>query len=106
MCENCKSLFDLKSNLPYLIPCGHTICQKCLFALEFKNNKMKCPIDLLTYETIREKIPNIIIATPGRFADIQEKEKLSFSNLELPSTGTLLNSIVPLLCISNVSVLV
>ena len=57
MCENCKSLFDLKSNLPYLIPCGHTICQKCLLALEFKNNKMKCPIDLLTYETIREKIP-------------------------------------------------
>ena len=32
---------------------------------------------------IRNQIPNIIIATPGRLSDIQEKEKLSFSNLEI-----------------------
>ena len=32
---------------------------------------------------IREQVPNIIIATPGRLTDIQEKEKLSFSNLEI-----------------------
>ena len=31
----------------------------------------------------RAQIPNIIIATPGRLADIQEKEKISFSNLEI-----------------------
>ena len=31
----------------------------------------------------RTQIPNIIIATPGRLADIQEKEKISFSNLEI-----------------------
>ena len=57
MCENCKNLFDIKSNLPYLIPCGHTICQKCLFSLEVKNNKIKCPIDLLSYEVLKETIP-------------------------------------------------
>ena len=32
---------------------------------------------------IREQVPNIIIATPGRLTDIQEKEKLSFSNFEI-----------------------
>jgi hypothetical protein len=57
MCENCKELFDLKENLPYLIPCGHTICQKCLNSFEFKNNKMKCPIDSHVYEITKEKIP-------------------------------------------------
>ena len=31
----------------------------------------------------RTQIPNIIIATPGRLTDIQEKEKISFSNLEI-----------------------
>lgn len=57
MCENCKNLFDLKDNLPYLIPCGHTFCQKCFDSLEFKNNKMKCPIDSKLIETAKEKIP-------------------------------------------------
>ena len=32
---------------------------------------------------IRNQIPNIIIATPGRLIDIEEKEKLSFSDLEI-----------------------
>ena len=32
---------------------------------------------------IKETIPNIIIATPGRFIDIDDKEKLSFSELQL-----------------------
>ena len=57
MCENCKKLFDIKKNLPYLIPCGHTICEKCLNILEFKDNKMKCPIDGHIYEVTKDKIP-------------------------------------------------
>ena len=57
MCENCKNLFDLKNNLPYLIPCGHTLCEKCLNSFEFKNNKMKCPIDSHIFEITKEKIP-------------------------------------------------
>ncbi len=57
MCENCKKLFDLKENLPYLIPCGHTLCQNCLNSIEFNNNKMKCPIDSHIYEIMKEKIP-------------------------------------------------
>ena len=32
---------------------------------------------------IHSQIPNIIIATPGRLIDIEEKEKLSFSSLEI-----------------------
>lgn len=57
MCENCKNLFDIKKNLPYLIPCGHTICERCLNSLDFKNNRLKCPIDSRIYETTKEKIP-------------------------------------------------
>jgi hypothetical protein len=57
MCENCKNLFDIKNNLPYLVPCGHTLCQKCLDSLEFNNNKMKCPIDSNLYVITKEKIP-------------------------------------------------
>ena len=57
MCENCRNLFDIKRNLPYVIPCGHTICQRCINALEYKNNKMKCPIDYRIYEIPKEKIP-------------------------------------------------
>lgn len=57
MCENCKNLFDIKNNLPYILPCGHTICEKCLNTLEFNNNKMQCPIDSHIYEIEKEKIP-------------------------------------------------
>ena len=57
MCENCKNLFDIKNNLPYLIPCGHTLCEKCMNLLEFKNNKMKCPICSKIYEISKENIP-------------------------------------------------
>ena len=57
MCENCKNLFDLKKNLPYLIPCGHTLCEECLNLLEFSKNKCKCPIDSKEFEIEKEKIP-------------------------------------------------
>lgn len=57
MCENCKNLFDINKKLPYIIPCGHTICERCLNSLEYKNNKIKCPIDYRIYEITKEKIP-------------------------------------------------
>ena len=57
MCENCKNLFDIKKNLPYLIPCGHTICERCLNSFEFVNDRIKCPIDSRIYEVKKEKIP-------------------------------------------------
>ena len=57
MCENCKTLFDIKNNLPYILPCGHTLCEICLNSIEFNNNKIECPIDSHLYETTKEKIP-------------------------------------------------
>ena len=57
MCENCKNLFDIKNNIPFILPCGHTLCEKCLNSLEFNNNKLECPIDSHIYETSKEKIP-------------------------------------------------
>lgn len=57
MCENCNNLFDVKNNLPYILPCGHSLCEKCLISIEFKDNKMECPIDAHIYEIEKEKIP-------------------------------------------------
>ena len=57
MCENCNELFDVKTNSPYIIPCGHTICEKCLNSFDFTDNKLKCPIDSRIYEVTKEKIP-------------------------------------------------
>lgn len=57
MCENCKDLFDIKNNLPYILKCGHTICERCLNSLEFNDNKMECPIDSHIYEISKEQIP-------------------------------------------------
>ena len=57
MCENCKNLFDIKNNLPYILPCGHTLCEQCLNSLEFNENKMECPIDSHIYEIDKERIP-------------------------------------------------
>ena len=57
MCENCKNLFDIKNNLPFILPCGHTLCEKCLNSLEFNNNKLECPIDSHIYDTSKERIP-------------------------------------------------
>ena len=57
MCEKCNELFDIKDNLPYLMPCGHSICERCFSSLEYKNNKIECPIDLHIYEITKDKIP-------------------------------------------------
>ena len=57
MCENCNNLFDAKNNLPHILPCGHTICEKCLNSIDYKDNKLECPIDSHIYEIEKEKIP-------------------------------------------------
>ena len=49
--------FDIKNNLPYILPCGHTLCDKCLSSLEFKESKIECPIDSRIYEITKEQIP-------------------------------------------------
>ena len=57
MCEKCQTLFDIKTNLPYLFPCGHTLCPKCLKNCNHVNNSIKCPIDNLVYTKSIEDIP-------------------------------------------------
>ena len=57
MCENCNNLFDAKNNLPHILPCGHTICEKCLNSIDYKDDKLECPIDSHIYEIEKEKIP-------------------------------------------------
>ena len=57
MCEKCNTLFDMKTILPYLFPCGHTLCPKCLQNCKHVNNSIKCPIDNLVYKKNIEDIP-------------------------------------------------
>ena len=45
MCDNCGKNFNLGMNLPYFLPCGHTMCKICLDNIWEKNFNIKCPLD-------------------------------------------------------------
>ena len=57
MCENCHTLFDIKTKLPYLFPCGHTFCPKCLQKCNNVKDSIKCPLDNFVYKQKIEDIP-------------------------------------------------
>ena len=49
MCENCKETFNLSTKMPYLLPCGHTLCRFCLENIWEKQKKLKCPFDQIEH---------------------------------------------------------
>ena len=49
MCENCKETFNLSTKMPYLLPCGHTLCRICLENIWEKQKKLKCPFDQIEH---------------------------------------------------------
>jgi hypothetical protein len=44
-CDNCNYIFDLGSYSPIIIPCGHTICRKCITSIWNRLAYIKCPFD-------------------------------------------------------------
>ena len=45
LCENCLLNFNLDINIPMLLPCGHSMCKKCLDNNFKRNAFVKCPND-------------------------------------------------------------
>lgn len=45
MCDKCCSDFDLNIKIPYLLPCGHSMCQVCLDTEYSKYNYIRCSED-------------------------------------------------------------
>jgi hypothetical protein len=45
VCESCKSGLNSKDKVPHLLPCGHTVCKKCLDSIWKRYAYIKCPFD-------------------------------------------------------------
>ena len=57
MCENCKETFNLSTKMPYLLPCGHTLCRFCLENIWEKQKKLKCPFDQIEHINHIDSLP-------------------------------------------------
>ena len=57
MCENCKETFNLGNKIPYLLPCGHTLCRNCIEKIWEKQKKLKCPFDQIEHINHIDSLP-------------------------------------------------
>lgn len=44
-CEKCEEEFNQEHKIPLILPCGHTICRKCIESIMSKLGYVRCPID-------------------------------------------------------------
>ena len=62
ICQYCKNSFDSKKHLPYLFKCGHFFCKECIEEQFTDEEGIKCPIDGLIAQSIKEfKLLNNLI---------------------------------------------
>ena len=62
ICQYCKNTFDSKTHLPYLFKCGHFFCKECIEEQFTDEEGIKCPIDGLIAQSIKEfKLLNNLI---------------------------------------------
>ena len=62
MCERCEENFNLTSRCPYILPCGHTLCYKCLYNLFIEEKKrIKCPFDFTYFKMDFNDIPKNVV---------------------------------------------
>jgi len=62
ICQYCKNSFDSKTHLPYLFKCGHFFCKECIEEQFTDEEGIKCPIDGLIAQSIKEfKLLNNLI---------------------------------------------
>ncbi len=61
-CDNCLFVFNLDTNLPMLLPCGHTVCKKCLNSIWNRFAYIKCPFDgKKHFQDLKTYVTNSII---------------------------------------------
>ena len=62
ICQYCKNSFDSEKHLPYLFKCGHFFCKECIEEQFTDEEGIKCPIDGLIAQSIKEfKLLNNLI---------------------------------------------
>lgn len=55
-CEICHSKFNTYSNTPRILPCGHTLCLKCINRLK-SSSVLKCPFDRKSIDLHSDDFP-------------------------------------------------
>lgn len=61
-CGYCEDLFNFDTHAAILIPCGHTVCKKCLSAIWKHLHYIKCPFDLTKHYNDLETYPRNFLA--------------------------------------------
>ena len=62
ICQCCPFAFDNNEHLPFLLKCGHFFCSKCLQENFTDNEGIKCPIDGLVAQSMKDlKLLNNLI---------------------------------------------
>ena len=56
-CPLCRRGFRLGQNLPFVLPCGHSVCGSCLETLRESSVKSICPLDQKPFLNIENMLP-------------------------------------------------
>lgn len=56
-CPLCSRRFQLGKNLPFVLPCGHSVCGSCLEAVRESSVKSICPLDQKPFINIENMLP-------------------------------------------------
>jgi hypothetical protein len=77
-CKNCSRDFDSSQRTPILIPCGHSICKKCLESSCRNNGFVKCGSDFKKFFFNAEnyKINETAIEFFNEISKIKDSDKV------------------------------
>ena len=82
VCQCCKSNFNNKENLPYLLKCGHFFCINCINQYFKDKSGIICPSDGLVAKSIKELklLKNLITSNKNDINDNNENSNINITN--------------------------